>query len=117
LAVQTFSGRKLYQARLRAGLSQEDLALALRQRTRAKTGPRNVRRWENGETTPHSALIPAIAASLDVSLDELYGDGRSDEDDGASREMQLARIREELERNGRADLVADLLALTNAVKA
>src|SRR5438477_11899373 len=81
MKVKTFSGPKLYHARLRAQLTQDDLAYALRQKTSAKTGGRSVRRWETGETTPHSALIPAIASALNIAVDELYGDGEDDEEE------------------------------------
>lgn len=109
MRVTTFSGPQLYAARLKARMTQEDLAFALRQRTSARTGARTIRRWEIGESTPHSALIPAIAAALGVTVDELYD--ADDDEEADSALLQLRRLKSNLILAGRDDLVADLAAI------
>lgn len=107
MKVREFSPRRLARARSNSGLTQADLAIALRTATRAKTTERNVRRWEAGTNTPHSALIPAIAEALGVTVDDLYG---TDEEE-ADPAMALRRIRAELVLLGRDDLANDLQQL------
>lgn len=88
--------RQINQARLRAGLTQADVAYRLREHGH-KANERSIRRWESGQHAPHANVVPALAEALGVSIDELYGDPEDDEE--ASRSMSLddllrIRIRE-----------------------
>lgn len=60
-------GSRLAASRRAAGLSQNDLA--------AKLGvpQSNISFWERGEKPPRGEILPQLAATLGVSLDELLG--------------------------------------------
>lgn len=49
------------------GLSQADLAEMV------GVSPRQVGRWETGESEPLASLIPKICRALGCSLDQLWG--------------------------------------------
>ena len=59
-------GNKIKQLRLKAGLTQEQLASAL------NMSPQAVSKWEMGAGYPDVALLPVIAAYFGVSLDVLF---------------------------------------------
>lgn len=59
---------KIYQARRRAGLSQEALADALGVTRQA------VSKWETGKSVPDTENIRALAAALAVTADYFLGD-------------------------------------------
>lgn len=63
--------QRIYQARLAAGLTQADVAYRVRSRGHKAT-ERSIRRWEGGQNAPHANVIPALAAALDITVDELY---------------------------------------------
>jgi len=107
MQVRNFSGKRLEQARLRAGLTQADLAIAVRQRSTAKTTERNVRRWESGSSAPHAGIVIALANVLGVLMDELFGDGSETGDADAV----LRRVAGELVSLGHDDLALDLQRL------
>lgn len=70
--VTTFQPQQIYAARLRAGLSQEDLAHELRGRGFGTTA-KSVSHWERGVNRPSADILPSLAAALGVTLDSLYG--------------------------------------------
>lgn len=55
---QRVSGARIKEARLKAGMSQAQLAYAI------QTGERNIRRWENES---HSPRVDAVAAIAEVT--------------------------------------------------
>lgn len=79
---------RLSQLRLKAGMTQEDAAHALRRKGFKATGL-SISRWERGTHEPRSNVIPALAEVYGVSIDELYGE---DEDEDSETVLQrLAR--------------------------
>lgn len=93
----TFSGQRLEQ--LRGRKTQTDLANGLRARGFGTTQT-TVSRWESGQV-PHSSVLPALAAELGVSVQELF----AEPDDGEPSRMRAAvpLTHEEL------DLLGDLM--------
>ncbi len=83
------SPNRLKSLRLRRNLSREDLAFEVRRRPcgDAKPNAATIRRWERGLNKPHSDVVPALAAALGVTIDELF---RADED-----EEEAAAVRKE----------------------
>ena len=74
---------RIRQARLRAGLTQSQLARAI------ETSERNVQRWESGETVaPRTAQVVLIARVTGVSLDDLLA---TDAAEAALPEVLLQR--------------------------
>ena len=59
-------GNQIRQLRLRRGITQEAMALAL------GVTPQAVSKWERDITTPDIALLPAISAYFGVTIDELF---------------------------------------------
>ena len=59
-------GAKIKQLRIKAGLTQEQLANAL------GISAQSVSKWENAVTMPDVALLPLLAGELGVSIDELF---------------------------------------------
>ncbi|MCR4341991.1 MAG: helix-turn-helix domain-containing protein [Gemmatimonadaceae bacterium] len=116
--VRAFSGSKLEQARLRSGMTQADLAIAVRNRSAAKTSERNVRRWESGTThAPHAVMVSVLSEVLGVPMDDLYEARRangSSPDDEEEDEQVLRRVAGELVHLGHDDLAADLQRLAQA---
>lgn len=60
-------GRSVQEARKSQGLTQEQVG------NRVGVSAQAVSKWENGETCPEVALLPAVCAALDVSADALLG--------------------------------------------
>ena len=58
---------KIYEARKASGFTQEKLGAML------KVSPQAVSKWENGESLPDLALVPALCAALHLSADALLG--------------------------------------------
>lgn len=95
------NGPRIRDARLSAGMTQAELARAIR------TSERNIVRWEAGQNQPRIASINAIAKATGHEIDFfLTGSSEADEDEEAASltldEYLRARIRqilaEELER-------------------
>lgn len=103
-AVKTLQPRKILQARLRRGFTQEDVAFHLRTRGVAASG-KQVHRWERGSHAPRAAVIPALAEVLGVTIDQLYGDDDDEEEDLAS---VLKRAISALASHREYDLAAEL---------
>ena len=59
-------GAKIKQLRIKAGLTQEQLARGL------GISAQSVSKWENAVTMPDVALLPLLAGELGVSIDELF---------------------------------------------
>ena len=59
-------GAKIKQLRIKAGLTQEQLAGKL------GISAQSVSKWENAVTMPDVALLPLLAGELGVSIDELF---------------------------------------------
>jgi transcriptional regulator with XRE-family HTH domain len=104
----TLNPKRISQARLRAGLSQGDVAYALRQRGH-KTDAMTVSRWERGQNTPHANVIPDMAAVLGVTIEHLYERSESGDDDEED-ELALRRIADQLIDRNQDDLAAALQA-------
>jgi transcriptional regulator with XRE-family HTH domain len=101
---RVFQGKKLSAARLRAGMTQADLAYDLRGRG-VKATPQGIVRWEKGHHMPRAAVIPALADVLGCSMEELYGDDDDEEDAVAS---VMTRAANALASHGESDLAAAL---------
>lgn len=120
MQVRAFSGSRLEQARLRKGMTQTDLAYAIRAKSNAKTSERNVRRWEAGTTNaPHAVMVSVLAEVLGVPMDELYETERlngsgSDDDEDEEDEAVLRRVASSLVALGHDGLAADLQRLARA---
>jgi transcriptional regulator with XRE-family HTH domain len=71
-ATVTFDPRRLVGARLKRGMNQGDLAYELRRRHGIKADQGQISRWETGKNTPRAHVIPALAAVLGVSMEQLY---------------------------------------------
>ena len=59
-------GNKIKQLRLKAGLTQEQLA------NRLGISAQSVSKWENSVTMPDITLLPVLSSELGVSIDELF---------------------------------------------
>lgn len=77
----TVLGAKIKQARLRAGLTQAQLARA------TQTSERNIVRWETSANAPRMESLAAIARATGHTVDDLLGD---DEDEEAAPSMHDA---------------------------
>ena len=100
--------KRISEARLRAGLTQADVAVALRQRGHGADSM-SVSRWERGQNVPHANIIPDLAAVLGVTIEHLYERTQSGDDDEED-EVALRRIAQELIGRGEDDLAAALHA-------
>jgi transcriptional regulator with XRE-family HTH domain len=76
-----FSGARLAATRLKAGLTQEQLARSV------GVDQARVSDWERGATTPRPEVIPEIAAALSLSALELLV---QDPDAAALEDLRLA---------------------------
>lgn len=76
-ARERVDGSKLARLRTAKKFDQTELATRLRKRGLGTTQA-TVSRWENGQE-PSAYALPAIAAELGVSIEDLYAD--ADEDD------------------------------------
>ena len=59
-------GKKIKQLRFKAGLTQEQLTEKL------SIGAQSVSKWENGVTMPDISLLPLLAETFGVSIDDLF---------------------------------------------
>lgn len=64
-------GKKIASLRKERNITQEELASAI------GVSAQSVSKWENAVTMPDIMLLPVIADTFDISIDELYGIGRS----------------------------------------
>lgn len=108
MSTATLNARRIYAARLAAGLSQDDVAFRLRQRGH-KANDQSVRRWETGANTPRANIIPDLAAVLGVTIEHLYERSESGDDDEED-EVALRRIAQQLIERNQDDLAAALHA-------
>jgi len=83
-------GEKLKEARLKAGLSQEELA------QRMSVSRSAVAKWETDKGMPDVANLKAIAGLLDVSVDYLLDDGKA---------LDLSVIKEPIDLKGEKGLI------------
>lgn len=95
--------KRIYEARLGAGMTQADLAAALRQVVTQKVTERSVRNWERGRhgggNTPHADVVPAIAQVTGTEIAFLYAeDESSDDDEEAALRRDLSKLPEDLRR-------------------
>lgn len=63
--METTLGKRIGILRRQKGLKQEELAEGL------GVSPQAVSKWENDQTCPDISLLPMLAKSLDVTVDEL----------------------------------------------
>ena len=75
-------GQKIRQLRYKAGLTQEQLAEKL------GIGPQSVSKWENAASMPDISLLPLLAETFGVSIDDLFD---------LSSEQRLNRIENSLD--------------------
>lgn len=80
MQVRRLSPKRLAHLRLRAGMTQEDAAHALRAKG-FKANGQSLSRWEGGGHEPRASVIPALADIYGVSIDDLYVDGDDEEGD------------------------------------
>ena len=59
---------QIKELRIRKGLSQKELAEIL------KVAQPSVYSWESGRCAPSAKLLPALAAALGCSIDELFAE-------------------------------------------
>lgn len=62
-------GERIKQARVKAGLTQVDLAAAI------GMDPSSVSHWERDVSSPQSESLAAVARALGVTVDSLCADG------------------------------------------
>lgn len=103
MKVRTLQPGRIHDARLKAELSQEEVAYRLRQRG-VSASSQQIRRWERGSHSPRASVIPAIADVLGVSIDSLYGD----DDDDEEADSVIRRAITTLAHHGEFDLAAAL---------
>ena len=65
-------GRAIKELRLKTGITQEELADALR------VSVQTISRWENGVNAPDLAMLPQLAVYFKVTTDFLLGLERKD---------------------------------------
>lgn len=75
-------GEKIRQMRTAASMTQDQLAVKL------GVSPQSVSKWENGITMPDITLLPDIAESFGISIDELFD---------LTTEQKLRRIENRIE--------------------
>ena len=63
--------RSIGQARRKKGLSQTALAKEIGKRTGREMDPSQVSDWETGKNLPRLDMLVALAAALEVSVDQL----------------------------------------------
>ena len=61
--------KKIKQLRFQAGLTQEQLAQKL------GVGAQSVSKWENNVAMPDIALLPLLAETFGVTIDDLFEEG------------------------------------------
>jgi transcriptional regulator with XRE-family HTH domain len=90
-AMKGFSGRRLLQARLRAGLTQAELAHRLRlQGYRVDTSA--ISRWERGAHVPSADILPGLALATRHEIADFFGDDEGEEEEDLTAEL-LAALR------------------------
>lgn len=80
------SGPKIRQARLRAGMSQAQLARAV------GVSERNVVRWESGRNQPRVDHLVRIAEACGVAVSDLLDGEDNDADAPLTREQHLINV-------------------------
>lgn len=75
------NGSRIRDARLTAGLTQTDLAHAIR------TSERNIARWESGQNQPRISSVDAIARATGHDIDFFLSGSEEAEDDEESDSM------------------------------
>jgi transcriptional regulator with XRE-family HTH domain len=91
--VRRLNPARIYQARLRAKLTQDDLAHRLRDHG-VKASARYINRWERGVNTPRADVIPVLADALGVAILDLYTPNAND-DEEAARAVRGSLTRDE----------------------
>lgn len=84
---------RIEKARLRANMSQTDLAFAIRRVTdgRLKPSDQTIRRWERGKHLPREGAIVAIAAATETDVSYFY-EADSDDDEEAALLRDLSQL-------------------------
>jgi len=72
-----WNGKRLLEARLRRGMTQDDLARAVR------TSVTNVSRWERSKNQPGASRVLMLALALDVEPESFFQADDEDEKDDA----------------------------------
>lgn len=90
--VTSISPAKIFQARLKAGMTQAEVAHRLRNAGLSKVSERSVRRWETGKNAPHANAIVSLSQVLGVAVDELYGLDDDEEEAEPMLDAQLQRL-------------------------
>jgi DNA-binding XRE family transcriptional regulator len=109
--------KRINQARLKAGMTQDDVAYRLRERGH-KANARSIRRWESGQHAPHANVVPDLAAVLGVQIEDIYQqNGGELEDDSDEDEAALRRMAHQMIDRGHEDIASDLLHRVRQMKA
>jgi len=70
-----WNGKRLLEARLRRGMTQDDLARAVR------TSVTNISRWERSKNRPGASRVLALALTLDIGPESFFQADDEDEVD------------------------------------
>jgi transcriptional regulator with XRE-family HTH domain len=86
MLTSAFSPHRLVQARLKAGMTQSDLAFKVRDLSgsRFKVTQAQVSKWEAGRSTPQADVIPVIAEATGKSIEYFYASGADDDEEEAA---------------------------------
>lgn len=77
------NGNRIRDARLKAGMTQTDLAHAIH------TSDRNIARWESGQNQPRVSSVALIAEATGHDIDFfLTGSEEAEDDEEAARSVQ-----------------------------
>ena len=70
--MDNFKYHLIRQRREKLGMTQADLAFAIRQ-LGTEIHPSTIHTWENGETSPDADKVPVLAKALQMPTEEFYG--------------------------------------------
>lgn len=93
-ASHAFSGSALKRLRLRAGLSQSELA------RKAQLREQQINRWEGGKNIPRADAVAVLAGALDVGVETLFESSSSSGDLEDDEEAELLDAAHALDRAG-----------------
>ena len=93
-------GKRIAARRREKGLKQDDLAQLL------EVSPQAVSKWENDQTCPDISLLPLLARTLGISVDELLS--------GKQEAQPVVKLVPEQERKDIKDMMLRLMVDSNA---
>ena len=110
----TINPKRIFEARDRQKLSQDEVAFRLR-KLGHKANSQSIHRWETGQHTPRANIVPDLAAVLGVTIETLYE--RSESGDDEDEDEMLRRLLVSAVQRGHDDLVGELWEGLQKVKA